>query len=66
MARDKTYTDNVDEIKESVSDAKTNPESRKTIELALQDIEKKYGVGAAHKAYDACGLANVGITKPKM
>ncbi|KYC46302.1 MAG: hypothetical protein APG12_01603 [Candidatus Methanofastidiosum methylothiophilum] len=64
MGRDKTYLDLVDLIKEEMGDAKTNATTRKTIESALAEISTKYGVGAAHKAYDACKLEALGIAKP--
>lgn len=63
MAIEKTYLDLVEVIKSELGDAK-NPSSRKTIESALAEISTKYGVGAAHKAYDTCKLEPLGISKP--
>jgi hypothetical protein len=64
MAIQKTYLDLVEVIKSQMGDVKTNATSRNTIESALAEISTKYGVGAAHKAYDSCKLESFGIQKP--
>ncbi len=64
MARDKTYVDLMDEIRGEIGSVKSNPSSRKTVETALAEISTKYGIGAAHKAYDSLKLSSLGFNKP--
>jgi hypothetical protein len=64
MAIQKTYLDLVEVIKSQMGDAKTNSATRKNIDSALAEISTKYGIGAAHKAYDSCKLESFGIQKP--
>ena len=57
MARDKTYSDLLDDIKETKDKA--------IIEKSLDEISSKYGIGAANKAIGTCGLEKLGI-KPRV